>query len=378
MDDLQVRLVSGPPGSQTGLSRYTRCLRDALAREGVVAQLVSSQLPLITRQLAPVFRKIGLDPVTFFTTYPIVISRDGRSGITHLTSQNLASALAFRHLPNAVVTVHDLITLVGRHDPAITGYLRFYDRLFDQIALRGLRSAKALIADSEHTRTDIMHVVRFIPERVRVVPLGVDHTRFQHVPVPPDFWKRYGLDPSARYVIYIGSEDPRKNLLRLIEAFRLVSTDCPKVMLLKVGAARFHDERVRLVAQIRDLGLTGRVRFIDSATDEDLPRFYSLATVFAYPSLYEGFGLPPLEAMACGTPVVTSNTSSLPEVVGDAGIMVDPRDVGALANALELLLIDEAAHRTYRERGLARARQFTWERAARAHVEVYRGLVSNS
>ena len=175
-------------------------------------------------------------------------------------------------------------------------------------------------------------------------------------------------------MLYVGSEDPRKNLLRLIEAFRRISSNHLDVTLLIVGAARFHKERARLVAHVRDVGLTGRVRFIDAVTDEDLPRFYSLATVFAYPSLYEGFGLPPLEAMACGTPVVTSNTSSLPEVVGEAGIMVDPHDVQSLADALERVLTDPALASTLRERGLERARRFTWERAARAHLDVYAEL----
>ncbi|MGC9082856.1 MAG: glycosyltransferase family 4 protein, partial [Anaerolineae bacterium] len=127
--------------------------------------------------------------------------------------------------------------------------------------------------------------------------------------------------------------------------------------------------------RLRELGLEDRVRFTGYVPDEDLPALYSAADLFAFPSLYEGFGLPVLEAMACGVPVVCSNTSSLPEVVGEAGIMVEPHNVHALARAMGRVLTDEALRASLRARGLERAQRFTWEEAAKRTVEVYRQVL---
>jgi glycosyltransferase involved in cell wall biosynthesis len=176
-------------------------------------------------------------------------------------------------------------------------------------------------------------------------------------------------------MLYVGTVQPRKNLERLIEAFAMATASHTgasggeQPLLLAIAGRRgWLSEAIdRRVAQ---LGLGGRVRFLDYVPDEDLPGLLSGATAFAFPSLYEGFGLPVLEAMACGAPVLTSTTSSLPEVAGDAAMLVDPTDTAAIAAALARLIADEPLRAELRARGLARAALFSWERCARETLAV--------
>ncbi|MGE3912360.1 MAG: glycosyltransferase family 4 protein, partial [Chloroflexota bacterium] len=178
------------------------------------------------------------------------------------------------------------------------------------------------------------------------------------------------------YLIYVGSEDPRKDLASLIDALARIRETDHDVELLKIGKAHFADERERLVSRAQMLGVGDALHFLNDVTDEDLPALYSLARVCVMPSLYEGFGFPVLEAMACGTPVVAAEASSLTELVGDAGLLVPPRHPIQLADAISRLL--EPAHwsRDWRALGRCRASQFTWERTARQTVEVYEAVRS--
>jgi glycosyltransferase involved in cell wall biosynthesis len=170
---------------------------------------------------------------------------------------------------------------------------------------------------------------------------------------------RYGLGEGP-FILSVGTVQPRKNYGRLVEAFhRLDESD---LTLAIAGGKGWLDDP--LYRQIEALGLGERVRLLGFVDDADLPALYSAARVFAFPSLYEGFGLPPLEAMACGVPVVASRASSLPEVIGEAGLLVDPLDVEALASALRRALEDEDLRHTLISRGLAQARRFSWAESA--------------
>ena len=173
------------------------------------------------------------------------------------------------------------------------------------------------------------------------------------------------------FILAVGVLQPRKNLARLVEAFAAVARSIPHQLVLVGKEGWAHDE---LQATIARAGLGSRIVFTGYVPDADLPGFYNAADVFVYPSLYEGFGLPPLEAMQCGTPVIAGDTSSLPEVVGDAGILVDPRDTGKIAAALADLLRDERERARLRELGFERAKRFSWEETARQTVEVYRDV----
>jgi glycosyltransferase involved in cell wall biosynthesis len=178
------------------------------------------------------------------------------------------------------------------------------------------------------------------------------------------------------YLLYIGGINARKNIARLLQGFAQVHTRHPQLRLVIGGKRQWQTSEIDAVFRQLDLGeavhWTGYVR------DEDLPALYSGAAAFLFPSLYEGFGLPVLEAMACGTPVITSNVSSLPEVAGDDAILVDPYDVGAIAAAIDRVFEQPDLAARLREQGLMRARQFTWERAGRQTVAVYESVLSAS
>ncbi len=185
---------------------------------------------------------------------------------------------------------------------------------------------------------------------------------------------RYNI-PEGRYIFSVGTVQPRKNYARLIEALKALGPAFNDVQLVIAGGRGWLDGPI--YRAVEQFGLTERVHFIGFARDEDLPVLYSDAACLAYPSLYEGIGLPVLEAMACGTPVVTSNVSSLPEVAGDAALLVDPYDVEALADALRRVLTDETLGTELVARGCRQAALFTWESAAAQLWALYRQMIGD-
>ena len=184
--------------------------------------------------------------------------------------------------------------------------------------------------------------------------------------------QKYALP--ERFILSVGTIEPRKNLTALLDAYHTLRQSDPDLGLVIAGRRGWRS--AGFFERLQALGLEATVRLLGPVPDADLPALYSAAEVFAYPSLYEGFGLPPLEAMACGTPVVVSNTSSLPEVVGKAGLLVEPHDIAGLAAAIEAALTDTARQADLCARGLMQARCFTWEAAARATLQVYQDVLS--
>jgi glycosyltransferase involved in cell wall biosynthesis len=265
-----------------------------------------------------------------------------------------------------VVTIHDLIFL--RHPQAFHPLKRLY-----LTALTGwsARHAAHVIAVSDSTRQDVLDLLGVPPERVTTVHNGVSE-RF--VPASDeakrDFLDRHGV--TGRVVLYVGTLEPRKNLTVLLQSFASFAgkPGMEDVTLVIGGSKGWYYDEIFATAERLGLAAGGRVRFLGRVPDDDLPLWYNVATVFAYPSLYEGFGLPALEAMACGTPVVVSSTPALLEVVGDAGIIAAPEDTGGWAAALERLLAGGPEAEQLRERGLRRASEFTWERSAAATARV--------
>ncbi len=268
------------------------------------------------------------------------------------------------------LTVYDL-SYERYPDETMPGMRRFLAAAVPRSAHR----ADRVIAISEATRRDLIELYALPPEKVSVVMLGVE-ARFNPEEKPGEAQavrRRYGL-PEGPLVLTVGTMQPRKNHLRLAQAFaRVVAQGSTNATLVIAGGPGWNYEAVR--AEIARLGLAERVIFTGYVDDADLPALYRAATVFAYPALYEGFGLPVLEAMACGTPTMTSNASSLPEVTGpDGALLVDPLDVEGLAAALARLLGDAGLRSALRERGLARAARFTWAEAARQLWAVYEEL----
>ena len=271
----------------------------------------------------------------------------------------------------SVVTVYDLSFLL--YPESFKCSKRFYLGLFTRLSAR---RARRIIAISESTRRDVVRLLGVSPEKVEVVYCGIDDA-FR--PLPPQSWRERGEVAAfrskrglpERFILFVGTIEPRKNVGRLIEAYgRLRSASRGGVRLVIGGAKGWFYEDV--FARVEELGLEGEVMFPGYIPVSELPLWYNAAELFVYPSLYEGFGLPPLEAMACGTPVVTANTSSLPEVVGDAGLTVDPLDVEGLAEAMRRVLDNEALRQEMKVRGLQRAKDFSWTKTAQETVQVYR------
>lgn len=290
-----------------------------------------------------------------------------RKGIRVLHSPAHVAPLAWRG--RSVVTVHDLSFLLLPQ--AFSAANRLYLSAFTRLSVR---RADIVLTVSENTRRDVIRLLGARPERVRVAYNGVEEV-FRPLPAEQveEFRRRRGL--AERFILFLGTLEPRKNVARLVEAYaRLRQAGFPHQLVIGGGRGWLYEE---IFALVQRLGVEKEVLFPGFIPLEEEPLWYNAAEVFAYPSLYEGFGLPPLEAMACGVPVVASSTSSLPEVVGEAAILVDPYSLDDLTAALKRVLSDEALRHELSGRGLARARQFSWDQTARMAAEVYRELSRN-
>ncbi len=290
-----------------------------------------------------------------------------------------------RRVPT-VVTVHDLIPmllLAYRGGPLV--------RLYTWLVAASARRADMVLTDSRASRRDIRRYLKVPRERVRAVPLAVDsHYRRVEDPERLDYVReKYRLP--RRFFLYLGGFDQRKNLMTLIQAYaalvytyRQDSEHAPvrvdEVPLVIAGRLPTRD--TRFFPNPRNIARTYRVeeyiRFIGWVDEEDKPELYTLADALVFPSLYEGFGLPVLEAMACGTPVIAANAASLPELVGDAGLLVAPRDVEGLAEAMARVVQDAALRDRLSRRSQEQARRFTWEAVARATLEAYTWVASRN
>jgi glycosyltransferase involved in cell wall biosynthesis len=365
-----------------GIGRYTRCLVSALVDEQPDFALTlfwtaapSAAVPAWLLHLANVrLRRIPLPE-----RYATILWQRAR---LPLPVELLIGPQDVCHCPDfvlppvwraaTVLTIHDLsFRLVPEAaDPGLRRYL-------EKVVPRSARRADLVLTDSMATQRDVNSWLGIPAARTAVLYSGVgsefrpvrDAVALQQVR------HRYGLP--QRFVMSLGTLQPRKNYGRLIEACAMLreagALDWDLVIVGRPGW--LYGDLAGLVTRHR---LQGRVHFVTTAEDDDLPALYSAADLFALVSLYEGFGLPPLEAMACGTPVVVSTVSSLPEVVGDAGVQVDPFDVEAIACTLRALMADADRRVQLRERGFRQAAPFTWERAARQLATEYHRVAVRS
>ncbi len=270
----------------------------------------------------------------------------------------------------SVFTAYDLIPL---RYPA---YYRVRERLIFRVALEcSLRTAQRTIVISHTTAEDLQRLCGARPERLAIIPLAADPA---FAPQPPEAIAavryRYGL-PQA-YALYVGSNKPHKNLVRLVESWSLVAARQAGAVLVVAGhwEPRYPQAQERATA----LKLGANVRFLGAVQEADLPALYAGARLFLFPSLWEGFGLPVLEAMSCGVPVICSRAASLPEVAGEAAILLAPEDPVAWAQAILALWEDAGARAEWARRGLARARQFSWARTAEETLAIYRQVAQRT
>lgn len=267
----------------------------------------------------------------------------------------------------SVVTFHDMTFLLFPHL-----HTRPKRLLFPGYIRHSARRADALIADSESTRQDAMRLLHIPPEKITAIPLGVraEFRPVHDVEAQNLLRQRYALP--EKFILYVGALEPRKNLPVLLDAFRRAAANLPGYHLVLAGRLGWHYQAI--LEQMKGPGLRERVRHIGYVSDSHMPTLYSLASVFVYPSAYEGFGLPVLEALACGVPVVSTRVSSIPEIAGEAAILLPPGDVPALEQAL-VALADDDHRQELARRGPARAALFSWERCARETIQIYRHIL---
>ncbi len=360
-----------------GIGRFVRSLVHALAAmdhdteyvllyadppKGVVpdlpkaANFVPHRIPISDRALTAMWHRLSLPvPVDLLT---------GRVDVFH--SPNFVLAPVWRGAK--VLTVHDLAFLLRPEcaDSRLRDYL-------EKTVPRSVARSDFILADSENTKDDLICLLGVRPAKVEVVPGGVD-TNFAPVRDQEVLRQmRERVSGGAPFILSVGVIEPRKNLVRLIEAFEMLKArvDLPHKLVLAGKRGWLSDP---IYERAQSSPLASEILFPGYVPDTDLPALYSAADIFAFPSLYEGFGLPPLEAMACGTPVVVSNSSSLPEVVGNAALSVEAESTEELADAMVRLFEDSELRARSVAAGLEQARRFTWPAAAEKMLAVYRRL----
>jgi glycosyltransferase involved in cell wall biosynthesis len=365
------------PGPHTGVGRQLFGLLSALPQADPESEywLYTDHrrpLPVEAPNFRPYFVPVGAQSRLrnhLFTALalPLLAARHGLD-VLHIPN---TMPLVYRRRPT-VVTIFDLTEFAlpqrvygaGRH-----GYRRLVNRL-------AAHTADVVITTSANTKRDIVHYLGMAPGKVRVIYPGVDHDRFRPRVIGParraELAQRYGLPD--RYLLHTGKIQPRKNLARVVRAFHQVRHAHPDVHLVLAGPRGWMDRDVGLA--IEELGLAEAIHFTGLVTEEDLPELYNVAEMLVFPSLYEGFGFPLVEAMACGTPVVTAATSSLGEIAADAALTVDPTSVEEIAAAIAACLRDGDLRQALRQKGLALAGRFTWPRCAAETVACYRDVAN--
>jgi len=279
--------------------------------------------------------------------------------------------LPLRKKKPTVVTIHDVIPLVfPQHFPiGIKGYLKL------QIQKISLKGVKAVITDSENSRRDIFKYLKYPQEKIYVVPLAAGESFKLIKDKNPLLKIKQKFNLPERFILYVGDVNYNKNILGLVKAFAKINSQELDLKLVLVGKA-FADKQLKETKQIsqlvKRLKLAKKVIFLDWIAPEDLVAVYNLATVYCQPSFYEGFGLPVLEAMACGCPVVAAQTSSLPEICGQAAVMFNPRNTESMRKAIKKAMEKKME---LIQRGLKQAKKFSWAKTAQKTYEVYQKVV---
>lgn len=264
-----------------------------------------------------------------------------------------------------VVTVHDMTPLTFPGDSPRSVQLNYRYRLGNI-----LEKASAVIADSVWTRDDIHRFYKIPKEKIFVIPLGYDCEIF--LPRQDlELLECYGLQ-KIPYILAVGGDKPRKNLLRLVRSFGIMRDHSHYLVLVGLHCK---ETKIQIFKEAESFGVKDKILFLEYVRDEDLSILYCGATLFCYPSLYEGFGLPVLEAMACGTPVVASNTTSIPEVAGKAAILIDPLNCEEISAAMELIISDATRRDFLRASGLDRVKSFSWQITAKETLAVIQSAV---
>ena len=289
-------------------------------------------------------------------------------GIKHITGENLGYLLYFIPKEKTIVTCH------GINIPYLN-YFPLHYKLFYRVCLNGMARAEKILAVSNRAKKDVLTYTNVHEDNIEVIYEGINHEIFY--PNPGNHIKsKFNLNENDKIILYVGSEQPRKNLPTLVEAVFKLKEKIPNIKLIKVGHAGWPGARDELVKQIEHLGLQKDVIFAGIYPNEELPKFYNSGDVFVFPSYSEGFGVPPIEAMACGLPVITTNKTSLPEIVGDAAIKLsDPFDSQLLADTIQEVLLNDELRSDMKKKGIEQAKKYSWEKYAKDVWELYNKMI---
>ncbi|OGS18427.1 MAG: hypothetical protein A3J83_01025 [Elusimicrobia bacterium RIFOXYA2_FULL_40_6] len=264
-----------------------------------------------------------------------------------------------------VLTVHDMISSIYP-----TNFTLKHMIIYNTLVPLSIMKAKKIITDSESTKNDLMRILRVPEKKITTIHLGVDKVfcQIKDENKLAQIRKKYSIE--GKFILSVGVLEPRKNIARLIESFNLLKKQnkIEHKLVIAGGKGWFYDS---VYETAKKLGLENEIIFTGFVPDEDLPLLYNCADVFAFPSLYEGFGLPVLEAMACGVPVVASNNSSLSEISGDSAVLVNPYSIEEIAEAIKKVINNGPLRKNLIEKGLNRVKQFTWEETTRKTLAVY-------
>ncbi|MHA2028475.1 MAG: glycosyltransferase family 4 protein [Candidatus Kariarchaeaceae archaeon] len=293
--------------------------------------------------------------------YSYAFKKIPKFDLLHFTTQNL-SYLAPR---NSIITCLDLIYKVYPEKsfrPIIAAFL-----------YKGLKRNRILVAISESTKQDLINEYSIPPEKIRVIHLAADLNHFVHFQNCSQYYSIFGLNPEYRHILVLGSGTRRKNTEGVLYALAILKRrdQLTKTKLLIAGQYLHKSDKHRIQSLISKLGLSENVDFLGRISNDHLPLLYNVVDIFVFPSFYEGFGLPVIEAMACGTPVITSNISSLPEITGDAGILINPYAPREIADAIQSILDDRPFALELSRKGLMQSSKFSWDRTWKMTERIY-------
>ena len=352
---MKVNFITGQIKEKSGLSRYAEEVFEGFNDKKELFKLEFRKKSFIHKFLMQ------------FVYYPLKIRKQSNGCINHITRQDFAFVLNYGKIENSIVTCHDLWPLVNKKKEGL------FKRLFVWFWLRGLKKAEYLISVSENTKKDMVNLLGIPEDKIFVTHEGIN-SLFRLLKVDDaGLRKKFNTPKKNKVILYVGSETPRKNFITLIKAFSELKKEYKNCTLLKVGGSQSIDNRKRANNLIENLSLVNDVIFVGHVSDEELPVFYNFADIFVFPTKYEGFGFPVLEAMACGCPVIASNNSSIPEIAGNAAILIKP-EVVDLKDQMLNVLMDNALKKKLRQKGLKRAGGFTWKNTLKNTQNVYKRI----
>ncbi len=274
-------------------------------------------------------------------------------------------------IPNSSIRAKKIVTSV--HDFSFILYRDFHPKerieYIEKFFFKNIVQSDMIITGSEYSKQEVIERLDFTEDKVKVIYHGIDHDLFKIYQDP-----KVDFEIPSRFILSVGSIEPRKNLLGLLKSYDILDETLKKEYKLVLVGFKGWENR-----EIMDIVNNNKknIHYLGFISDEDLAKVYNLASLFVFPSFYEGFGLPPLEAMACGTPVVSSNLTSMPEICMDAAVYCDPYDTKDIKNKIELVLTDKALQNTLINKGLKQAGKFTWGKSAREHIAVFKEVLEN-